>query len=407
MLSNEYPPHIYGGAGVHVEHLCRELARLAGAEDRMQVLCFGDQRENAVGFSVTGIPALPDQGSGPVANHKVIDALGRNIVMARLAAEADLVHCHTWYSYLAGCLIKQFQEIPMLVTVHSLEPKRPWKREQIGNGYHVSSWLEKTAMQNADGIIAVSQGMKDDILELYQAPAEKIRVIHNGIDTAVFRKTSNPEVLASYGIDPVKPYMLFVGRITRQKGIVHLVRALPWIDAGVQIVLCAGAPDTEEIAQEMAAAVDHARTATANPILWIPEIVPVERLVALYSHAAVFVCPSVYEPFGIINLEAMACGIPVAAAAVGGIPEVVVHGQTGLLVPIKPASRSDPEPESPEDYARSLAAAVNDLMRAPERRRAMGAAARRRVEAQFGWEAIARQTLSYYAEVCTARREGG
>jgi glycogen synthase len=335
----------------------------------------------------------------------VLSAFSRDIAFVAEPSEADLVHCHTWYTYLAGSLIKQFLDVPMLITVHSLEPKRPWKREQIGAGYHVSCWLEKTAMENTDGIIAVSQGMKEDILRIYHPDPGKIRVIYNGIDTAQYRKTSDPDILVSYGIDPRRPYVLFVGRITRQKGIIHLVHALPDIVAGVQIVLCAGAPDTAAMAHEMAAEVERARTRTANPITWIPEMVPVERLVVLYSHAALFVCPSVYEPFGIINLEAMACGTPVVAAAVGGVPEVVVHGQTGILVPFEASSDADPEPRRPQQYARDLASAINALLRAPERRQAMGVEARRRVEAYFGWEAIARQTLHYYGELREMRRQ--
>ena len=344
MITNEYPPHIYGGAGVHVDYLCRELVRLDGARHQLQVMCFGDQRESGTNFDVTGIAGMPELFFREGANEKVIDVLGRNIAMTGLAGDADIVHCHTWYAYLAGCLVKQFMEIPMVITVHSLEPKRPWKREQIGTGYNVSSWLEKTAMENADGIIAVSQGMKNDILNCYQPDPEKIRVIYNGIDTGQYRKTLQPDILASYGINPLKPYVLFVGRITRQKGIIHLVHALPYIEEGVQIVLCAGAPDTEAIAHEMRVEVERARAGTPNDIIWIPEMVPVERIVVLYSHAALFVCPSVYEPFGIINLEAMACSTPVVAAAVGGIPEVVVHGKTGILVPFEPVSSADPEP---------------------------------------------------------------
>ncbi len=399
MITNEYPPHIYGGAGVHVDYLCRELVRLDGARHQLQVLCFGDQRETGANFSVAGIAGMPELFRQAGANEKVIDVLGRNIAVTGLAASADVVHCHTWYTYLAGCLVKQFLDIPMIITVHSLEPKRPWKREQIGTGYNVSSWLEKTAMDNADGIIAVSQGMKNDIIDCYRPDPEKIRVIYNGIDTGQYQRTLKPEILASYGINPLKPYVLFVGRITRQKGIIHLVHALPYIEEGVQIVLCAGAPDTEAIAQEMRVEVERARAGAPNDIIWIPEMVPVEWIVVLYSHAALFVCPSVYEPFGIINLEAMACGAPVVAAAVGGIPEVVVHGQTGILVPFDPVSSANPEPLRPEQYARDLAAAINELLRAPERRQIMGAESRRRVEAHFQWEAIARQTLDYYEEL--------
>jgi glycogen synthase len=403
MISNEYPPHIYGGAGVHVNYLCRELVRLGGAEHRLQVMCFGDQRETGTNFDVTGVTGMPELFSGEGANNKVIEVLGRNIAVTALAGDADIVHCHTWYTYLAGCLLKQFMDIPLITTVHSLEPMRPWKQEQVGKGYNVSSWLEKTALENADGIIAVSQGMQGDIMHIYDVAPEKIRVIYNGIDAAHYRKVLNPDVLVSFGINPHKPYVLFVGRVTRQKGIIHLIHALPYIEEGVQIVLCAGAPDTEAIAHEMRVEVERARAGTPNEIIWIPEMVPVERLVVLYSHAALFVCPSVYEPFGIINLEAMACSIPVVAAAVGGIPEVVLHGQTGMLVPFEPVSDANPEPRRPEQYTCDLAAAINELLRAPERRQAMGAAARRRVEAHFGWEAIARQTLHYYEELREAR----
>lgn len=400
MITNEYPPHIYGGAGVHVDYLCRELVRLDDARHRLKVLCFGDQQESGANFDVTGIAGMPDLFRQGEANEKVIDVLRRNIAITGLAGNADIVHCHTWYAFLAGCLVKQFMEIPLVITVHSLEPKRPWKREQIGTGYNVSGWLEKTAMENADGIIAVSQGMKSDIMNCYQPDAEKIRVIYNGIDTGQYQKTLNPDILVAYGIDPLKPYVLFVGRLTRQKGIIHLVHALPYINEGVQIVLCAGAPDTEAIAREMRVEVERARVGAPNDIIWIPDMVPVEQIIVLYSHATLFVCPSVYEPFGIINLEAMACGTPVVAAAVGGIPEVVVHGQTGILVPFDPVSSADPEPLRPEQYARDLAAAINELLRAPERRQIMGAESRQRVESHFRWEAIAQQTLEYYEELC-------
>jgi glycogen synthase len=402
LLSNEYPPHIYGGAGVHVDYLCRELTRLDDAAHRLQVLCFGDQNKNSGNHAVSGIPEVNGWflRPPPHAPHtKLLDALGRNLVMTGSARDAEVVHCHTWYTHLAGCLIKQSLEIPLVITVHSLEPHRPWKREQLGSGYNVSSWLEKTALQNADGIIAVSGAMKKDVIDLYGVAAERVRVIYNGIDVREYRHAPDPEVLRAYGIDPHRPYVLFVGRITRQKGIVHLVNAIPSIDPGVQIVLCAGAPDTAEIAAEMAARVEAARAGTGNTIVWIREMVPRERIVPIYSQAALFVCPSVYEPFGLINLEAMACETPVVAAAVGGIPEVVVHGQTGLLVPFEPAGPGDPEPRDPAAYSRDLADAVNRLLRRPEELAAMGRASRRRVEANFSWAAIARQTVDFYREL--------
>ncbi len=334
---------------------------------------------------------------------KLLDTLYRNVVMAGSVKAADIVHCHTWYTHLAGCLIKQLLQIPLVVTTHSLEPHRPWKKEQLGNGYYAAGWLEKTALLNADRIIAVSKAMQDDILELYDGAPEKVQVIHNGIDAEVYRPTRNTTVLEEYGIDPNSPFILFVGRVTRQKGIVHLLRALHHVEAAYQMVLCAGAPDTPEIAKEVNAMAAAVRADTPNRVVWIREMVPVDRLITLYSHAAVFVCPSVYEPFGIINLEAMACGTPVVASAVGGIPEVVVHEETGLLVPFDPAAPAAAEPKLPQRFERDLAAAIDTLMRSPEKRAAMGRAARRRVETHFSWKSIARRTLAVYEQVAGRR----
>jgi glycogen synthase len=277
-------------------------------------------------------------------------------------ADVDIVHCHTWYTHLAGCLGKYLHNAPLILTTHSLEPHRPWKVEQLGTAYDVSSWIERTAYENADGVVAVSQSMLRDVHELYGVPSDKIRVIHNGIDLAQYRPTTNVDTLRECGIDPNVPFVLFVGRITRQKGIIHLVNAIQHFHAGAQVVLCAGAPDTPEIAREMKEAVARARARSGHAIIWIQEMLPKEKIIHLYTHAAIFVCPSVYEPFGIINLEAMACETPVVASAVGGIPEVVDHGETGLLVAPEAVSPTEVEPRHPEQFARDLATAVNMLL---------------------------------------------
>jgi glycogen synthase len=393
LLTNEYPPHIYGGAGVHVEHLCRELRHLDGWHHRLSVFCFGD---GDGAMDAPGVTPVPGPAASLPRHPKLMDALYRNLWMAESAHKADLIHCHTWYTYLAGCLLKQLLGARLLITVHSLEPHRPWKHEQLGNGYQATCWLEKTALLNADGIIAVSTAMKQDIMDLYGIEADRISVIYNGIDTRRFRRVVRPDILKAYGIDPDRPYVLFVGRVTHQKGILHLVRALPQLDHGVQAVLCAGAPDTPAIAAEMKSRVHEARRGSENPVIWIEEMVPTSDLAALYSHAAVFVCPSIYEPFGIINLEAMACGTPVVAAAVGGIPEVVVHGETGLLVPFEPEDGHSAEPRRPQQYARDLAQAINSLLSSEALRNRLGARARQRVEERFSWRRIAEQTRRCY-----------
>lgn len=399
LLTNEYPPHIYGGAGVHVDYLTRAITRLSDRDLNLRVLCFGDQRENSARQTVMGIGGAAQCLPADLEHRKILDTLFRNLYMTGSARQADVVHCHTWYTFLAGCLIRQTLQIPLVLTIHSLEPHRPWKKEQLGNGYYASRWLEQTAVQNADGIIAVSQSMKEDVQKLYGAAPEKVRVIYNGIDTDEYRKVEDPQILSKYNIDPQKPFILFVGRITRQKGIIHLVNALRYLDPGMQIVLCAGAPDTDEIGREMESRVAEARSATSNTIVWISEYVPRRDIIPIYSHAAVFVCPSVYEPFGLINLEAMACGTPVVASAVGGIREVVVHEHTGLLVPFEPVGGTDPEPRDAERFVRDLAAGINDLMRSPQKRQTMGKASRERVEARFSWSRIARQTVEFYQDL--------
>jgi glycogen synthase len=330
---------------------------------------------------------------------RLFDTLQQNQVMAGLAADLDVVHCHTWYSHFAGCLVKQLQDVPLVLTTHSLEPHRPWKVEQLGTAYNASSWIERTAYQNADGVVAVSAAMKQDVQSIYHVAPGKVRVIHNGIDLHQYRPRPDPSVLARFGIRPDVPFVLFVGRITRQKGIVHLVNAIRHFRPGVQVVLCAGAPDTPEIAQEMTSAVERARSDSPHEIVWIQEMLPRELTISLYTHAAIFVCPSVYEPFGIINLEAMACETPVVASAVGGIPEVVEHGETGLLVAPEAISATDVEPRHPDQFSRDLAAAVNTLLDDPALRNRMAAQARIRVEQEFSWASIARQTLAFYEEL--------
>lgn len=396
ILTNEYPPYVYGGAGVHVEYLSRELANLEDHGHVVSVLCFGDQRLQERNLTVEGVdPHFTPPVQDP-RHQRLLETMMRNIVMAGSVAEADVVHCHTWYSHLAGCLLKPLLGAHLVLTTHSLEPHRPWKVEQLGTAYHASSWVERTAYDNADGVIAVSAAMKRDVHTLYGVPSEKIQVIHNGIDVNQYRPTPDPAVLKLYHIDPDTPFILFVGRITRQKGIMHLIRAIKHLRPGVQVVLCAGAPDTPELGKEMAARVEQARSESPNTIILVPQIVPRDHLIRLYTHASVFVCPSVYEPFGIINLEAMACETPVVASAVGGIPEVVVHEETGFLVPFDPVSSQDFEPKVPEQFSKDLAAAVNRLLDDPASMRAMGRKARERVEQYFSWTSIARRTLEFY-----------
>jgi alpha-maltose-1-phosphate synthase len=402
LFTNEYPPNVYGGAGVHVEYLARELSRLDGGAHAVDVLAFGTQDERRGNLRVRGFESPGGIRAQDARHERLLDALMRDLVMVGAAESPDIVHCHTWYSHLAGCLARPLTGARLVLTTHSLEPHRPWKVEQLGSAYHTTSWIEKTAYQNADGVIAVSEAMKDDVQELYGVAPERVRVIHNGIDLNEYRPRYSEDVLRRLGIDPEIPIVLFVGRITRQKGILHLVRAIPLLEGGEQVVLCAGAPDTPEIAAEMRALVEEARREAAAPIVWLPEMLPKEDVITLYSHAAVFVCPSVYEPFGIINLEAMACETPVVASAVGGIPEIVVAGETGLLVPLEADDTGTFEPRDPAGFSAALAAAVNELMRDPERRARMGAAARARVLERFSWTAIAAETMEFYRQLGVA-----
>ncbi len=399
LFTNEYPPNVYGGAGVHVEYLARELARADGAAHHVDVLSFGEQRETRGNLRVRGIAAPATIPAQDPRHTRLLEAFARDLAMAGAVETPDIVHCHTWYTHLAGCIARPLAGARLVLTTHSLEPHRPWKVEQLGTAYDATTWVERTAYGNADGVIAVSAAMKADVQALYGVPPERVRVIHNGIDPDEYAPRDAPATLRRLGVDPSVPTVLFVGRITRQKGILHLVRAIRHLPAGTQVVLCAGAPDTAAIALEMARAVDAARRDAAADIVWIAEMLPKEDVIALYSHAAVFVCPSVYEPFGIINLEAMACETPVVASAVGGIPEIVVHGETGLLVPLQAEGGGSAEPRDAAAFSAALAAAVNDLLRDGARRQAMGRAARARVLERFSWRRIAELTLSFYREL--------
>jgi starch synthase len=393
-LTNEYPPYTYGGAGVHVEYLSRELARLMPVEVR----CFGDQRVEAGNLVVTGYEIDANEFTCPKPLRSVFGAVRRCVDFNTTNIDADVVHCHTWYSHFGGILAKKNYGIPLVITVHSLEPLRPWKREQLAGGYDFSLWVEKTALEMADAIIAVSAETKRDIERLFEVDPKRVHVIYNGIDLSEYRKVDPTDALKRYGIDPKRPYLLFVGRIARQKGIIHLVRAIRFMDANFQIVLCAGAPDTPEIAEEMNNAVQEGK-AKRSDIIWIEEMVDKKTAVELYSGAAVFCCPSIYEPFGIINLEAMACETAVVASAVGGIKEVVVDGETGFLVPLEQMKESPFEPLNPEKFERDLAEKVNQLMRDPPLREKFGRAGRKRAEEKFSWTAIAKETQQLYASL--------
>lgn len=383
MLTREWPPDVYGGAGVHVEHLVAELRRKV----EVDVHCFGEPRPDAIAHAVPG--AL-------LGANAAIQTLGVDLEMVDATTGVDVVHSHTWYANLAGHISGLLHGIPHVLTAHSLEPLRPWKEEQLGGGYRVSSWVERTAYEGAAGIIAVSHGMRADVLTAYPAvDPDRVHVVHNGIDTAVYRPDPDTTALEELGIDRTRPYVLFVGRITRQKGIVHLINAARRFDDGVVLVLCASSPDTAEIGLETSAAVDQLRAERGDDsVVWIQEQVSRPRIVQLFTHALAFVCPSIYEPLGIVNLEAMACETAVVASAVGGIPEVVVDGTTGLLVPYDSAE--------PRAFEVAFADAVNAVAADPRRARSMGAAGRARAVSEFGWDAIADETIAVYSAALRA-----
>jgi starch synthase len=390
-LTNEYPPNIYGGAGVHVDYLSRELAKIMDVEVR----CFGDQEVDQPHLKVKGFGVDVASFRSPKNLNSVFGAIRRCTDFNTAGIDADVVHCHTWYSHFGGILAKLNYHIPMVLTVHSLEPLRPWKREQLGYGYDCSTWLEKTATEMADAIVAVSEGTRTDIQRLFNVDPARIRIIYNGIDPEEYYPRKANDQLAKNGIDPDKPFILFVGRIARQKGIIHLVNAIKYLDPGFQVVLCAGAPDTPEIAEEMRRAVGEA-ISKREGVIWIDKMVTKDIVYQLYTHAAVFVCPSIYEPFGIINLEAMACETAVVAAAVGGIKEVVVDGETGFLVPLEQMQTSPFEPADPDKFSRDMAEKINRLMADETLRKKFGEAGRRRAVEKFSWATIAAETKKMY-----------
>lgn len=398
LLTREYPPEIYGGAGVHVEYLARELATRVD----LAVYCFGKERGRPeVAGSYEPWAAL----SGSEPELAALRTLSVDLLMAHATRSAEIVHTHTWYANFAGHLAKLLYGIPHVMTSHSLEPLRPWKAEQLGGGYALSSFCERTAIEAADAVIAVSTGMKKDILAAYpRVSPDRVHVIYNGIDPDEYTRDSATEVLVEQGIDPARPYVVFVGRITRQKGIVHLLRAARHLDPNAGIVLCAGEPDTKEIGEEVRRLTEEL-VAVRQPgsVVLIEKMLPRKKLAQILSHARVFACPSVYEPFGIVNLEAMACGAPVVASAVGGIPEVVVDGETGFLVPFQGDGTPKNEPAEPEVFARDFAEKLNRLIADPELSRRFGEAGRKRVVERFSWSSIADQTAALYEQLVTKK----
>jgi len=402
LFTKEFPPNVYGGAGVHVDYLSRELAK----EINVEVHCWGRQVFDNANLHVRGAEPWEEITNGTEGKFKsALEALSLNLTQVKSLTSIDIIHTHTWYSSMAGFLAKKLYKIPFVLTTHSLEPLRAWKAEQLGSGYAMSSWMERTAILDADAVIAVSESTKADILRAYpDLKGDRIHVIYNGIDLAEYQKTSEIKALTDYGVDPAAPYVLFVGRVTRQKGVTHLVDAIRYLPRETQVVLCAGAPDTPEIAAEMRQKIENTRR--DHPfIVWIEKMLTKQETIQLYSHARVFCCPSVYEPFGIINLEAMSCRTPVVASATGGIREVVVNGETGYLVPFGP----DPVtgfPTDPEKFARDLASGINQLLENPEKCRRFGEAGRRRVEEKFSWSAIAKRTIRLYERMIEQRSAG-
>ena len=395
LFTNEFPPNIYGGAGVHIDFLSKELAKLAEVEVR----CFGNQEEHLKNMNVFGIQSsLTKMEDETNPNIKMFHNLSKNVEMSQHTKHADILHCHTWYTHLAGIFSRELLQVPLILTTHSLETHRPWKVEQLGNGYFLSRWIEHHAYNTADGVIAVSEQMKTDVIKAYGVKPEKVTVIHNGIDPEFYKPTFDNQLLEELGINPAIPFVLFVGRITRQKGISQLISAAKYFNATCQIVLCAGAPDTPEIAKETEELIADLKSQRDGVIL-ISEMLPREKVKVLYSHARVFACPSLYEPFGIINLEALSCETPVVGSAVGGIPEIIEEGKTGYLIELESVSRTDFNPKNPETFQKNFAEKVNLLLADEKLAKSMGKAGRETVLEKFSWESIAKTTFNYYQEV--------
>jgi starch synthase len=394
ILTKEYPPAIYGGAGVHVAELVRALRDRGDVDTRVR--CFGGPREES---GTDGYADLPQLANANAA----LATFGVDVTMAADCGGADLVHSHTWYANFGGHLAGLLHGIPHVVTAHSLEPMRPWKSEQLGGGYRLSSFAESTAYASADAIVAVSDGMRADVLRSYPSvDPDVVKVVHNGIDSQLWQRHRDDEVVRGYGVDPDRPSVIFVGRITRQKGLPYLLRAAASLPPEVQLVFCAGAPDTPEIKAEVEDLIAGLR-ASRSGVVWIAEMLPRDDVVALLSAATVFACPSVYEPLGIVNLEAMACEVPVVATATGGIPEVVVHGDTGWLVPIEQVQDGSGIPVDPDRFVADLAEALTDAVSDPARASRMGQEGRRRAIEAFSWSSIGEQTMQVYLDVLRRR----